>query len=398
MTTVDNLLLKITNSTGVSLEDKIPAKEARILISLANSINTHLYITENQSKLLIKILQENTQKLTEFSEEINQVLLEPVWSKSFRRIEDIKKLYIDGDDPDSLSLVVEFSFNAKIRAILQEIAKKCDNLMTESNGKKYVADLTEKNIVTLVETLSPYNFEIDTLIKSHYELIKSWSISDIRDQFLITNIEHKNFQKAITDDLGLSTAIDQNIINDRSTRYQYQLENVRNFGENLIENIANRSKPRIHIDKKQHSMTEVIESLINLKRLPILVVFDTLVNNKYLENLEILSESLEKNGIVDNIGIYFRLPNDEVGKQFNQLIKDKQYNYPLDNTTQVAGVMSGKLPKFFLKNAWRPMSVIALDSRMGMRHGKTAVYSNCCDLIVEWADEPSVADLKVIKK
>ena len=145
-------------------------------------------------------------------------------------------------------------------------------------------------------------------------------------------------------------------------------------------------------------MTEVIESLINLKRLPILVVFDTLVNNKYLENLEILSESLEKNGIVDNIGIYFRLPNDEVGKQFNQLIKDKQYNYPLDNTTQVAGVMSGKLPKFFLKNAWRPMSVIALDSRMGMRHGKTAVYSNCCDLIVEWADEPSVADLKVIKK
>jgi hypothetical protein len=44
------------------------------------------------------------------------------------------------------------------------------------------------------------------------------------------------------------------------------------------------------------------------------------------------------------------------------------------------------------------MSVIALDSRMGMRHGKTAVYSNCCDCIVEWADEPSIIDQKIIKQ
>jgi len=30
-----------------------------------------------------------------------------------------------------------------------------------------------------------------------------------------------------------------------------------------------------------------------------------------------------------------------------------------------------------------------------MRHGKTAVYSNCCDLIIEWADEPSTMDIKL---
>jgi hypothetical protein len=60
--------------------------------------------------------------------------------------------------------------------------------------------------------------------------------------------------------------------------------------------------------------------------------------------------------------------------------------------------MSGKLPKFFLKNPWQPMSVIALDTKMGLRHGKTSVYSNCCDLIVEWADKEVMFENKVIGK
>jgi hypothetical protein len=398
MTTVDNLLLKITNTEGILLENKIPSKEARILHSLANSINTHLFITENQSKLLSKILHENSEKLQDFSNEIKEALSDPTWSKPFRHIEEVKKMYISEENSDSLHIVVEFSFNAKTRAILQEVAKKCENLYMESNGKKYVAELTEQNVVVLVDTLTPLNFEISETILSHYNTIKSWSETEIHDKFLITNIEHKNFQKSITDDLGLSTIIDQNIIHDRSIRYQYHLDTPRNIGENLTEYISNRTKTRIYIDKKQHSMTEVVHSLISIKRLPILVVFDTLVSNKYLENLKLLSNALIENGISDKIGVYFRLSNDESGKQFNQFISDNLYNYNLTDDTNVACVASGKLPKFFLKTAWKPMSIIALDSRMGMRHGKTAVYSNCCDLIIEWADEPSVADLKVIKK
>jgi len=86
----------------------------------------------------------------------------------------------------------------------------------------------------------------------------------------------------------------------------------------------------------------------------------------------------------------------EIGKEFNQLIKNKSYNNALDKDTQIAVVQSGKIPKFFLKNAWRPMSVLALDTKMGLRHGKTSVYSNCCDLIIEWADEPVMMDIRTI--
>jgi len=398
MITVDNLLLNVVNSTTTNLEDLVSAKDAKILRNLATTINSHYFVTENQGNLIIKIFRENYKKIVNFSENLDQLLLHPTWSRDFRQIRQVRKFYIDKLNDDVLHLIVEFTFNSDIRRILQEITKKCNTLVCIENGRKYTAALTEKNIEILSETLTLLNFEIDDLIKTHYNTIKSWSKTEVENQFLITNIEHKNFQKAITEDLGIETAIDQNIINDRSMRYQYHLENPRNFGENLVEQIANRSKPRIWIDKKQHTMTEVIASIIELKRLPLLIVFDTLVNNKYLENLKILSKSLEENEIFDGIGVYFRLPNDEMGKQFNTFIAEKSYNYQLCDDTNVACVMSGKLPKFFLKTAWKPMSVIALDSRMGMRHGKTAVYSNCCDLIIEWADEPSAMDIKKIIK
>jgi len=78
------------------------------------------------------------------------------------------------------------------------------------------------------------------------------------------------------------------------------------------------------------------------------------------------------------------------------MIGEKKYNSPLDSDTQIVGVQSGKIPKFFLSNAWRPMSVIVLDNVMGMRHGKTAVYTNCCDLILEYSDTAPIVEKHIL--
>ena len=392
MTTIDALLLKIVNFSETTIEEQIASRDSRVLRSLASSINTHLFITENQSQLLVKILRENSEKISVFSEEIKTALTTPSWSKEFRRIEQVKKLYIDRDAEQEFAIFIEFTFSSNIRKILQGISEKIESLTTTQTHKRWQAALTESNIVHLYEALAPLEFEIDDTIAGHYETIKSWSKNEIDNQFLITNIIHPNFQKSITADLGIETTIDQNIINDRSMRYQYRVENPKNPGENLVEYMATRSKTKVWVDNKEHGLDEVIAGLIQLKRLPLLVVFDTVITNKYFENLEILSDALEKNNIFNRIGVYFRLANDEAGKTFNQLIAEKNYNYNLTTDTQVACVSSGKLPKFFLKAAWRPMSVITLDTRMGLRHGKTAVYSNCCDLVIEYAEQLSIME------
>jgi len=397
MKTVDKLLISITTEHKDYVKASLPKKEFDILINLSISINNHFFITENQGRLLIKILRENQKKILDLAVEINEVISTPTWSKPFRQVEQVRKFYVGTDENKDSRLCIDMTFSQEIRKVLAELEKSLDHLTMTINGKKWTADYTEKNIVKLVEALTPLNFEIDEILKNHYFTIKSWSENEVKNQFVITNIEHKNFIKHIVDDLGTETPIDQNIINDRSIRYQYFTENPTNFGENLPEIIANRNKSRVWVDKNQHDVSEVINSLCQLKRLPMLIVFDSIVNNKYFENLQILSDALEKNGIFEKIGVYFRLPNDDTGKKFNQFIATKEYNYQLVGDTNVAVVMSGKLPKFFLKTDWKPMSVIAFDTRMGLRHGKTAVYSNCCDCIVEWSDEPPLIEQRIIK-
>jgi hypothetical protein len=398
MTTVDTLLLEIINHHNDYIRLQLAKRDYDILNNLYASINGHFFITENQSRLLLKILRENQEKLPELETRIKEVITEPTWSRKFRQIEQIKKLYVNNDDYQNPVLTVDFTFSSQIRKVLNEVAKKCDNWSSAPNNKKCWTDYTEKNIITLVDALTPLKFDIEETIKNQYDTIKSWSKSEVENQFLLTNIEHRNFITAITNDLGVNTSINQNIINDRSIRYQYFTENPKNFGENLTEIIANRSKPKIWIGKEEYNLSSIIRSLVELKRLPLLVVFDNVVNDKYLKNLEFLNDALEENGIFDGVGVYFRLPNDNVGQQFNNLIKSKSYNTQLDETTNVAVVMSGKIPKFFLKNHWKPMSVIALDTKMGLRHGKTAVYSNCCDLVVEWTDKEVLFENKAVGK
>jgi hypothetical protein len=398
MTTIDNLLLEIVTAHKKYIETNVSKRDFDILQSLAFSVNTTTFITENQSKLLVKILQENAKKLPDLSEHILTTIVQPSWSKPFRKVEQVKKFYITAKNVDDPELAIEFSFNSQLRKILTQLSDKIENLVADSNGKMYRADLTEHNIIALVELLEPLGFEIPENIQNHYNTIKSWSETEVHDQFLLTNIEHQTFHKQIIADLGETTPIDNNVINDRSMRYQYFVENPKNSGENLVEYIANRSKTKVWIDKNQHSLEEVFASLVTLKRLPVMVIFENTTDQKFHENLENLAESMKKSGIDNGVGIYFRLSNSEEGKMFNQLISSNKYNQYLDKTIKVAGVQSGKIPKFFLKNAWQPMSIISLDTKMGMRHGKTAVYANCCDLIIEWADAPNLLEQKIIIK
>lgn len=393
MTTIDHLLLKIINSSEPTIEEFLAKKDARVLRSLGSVIAGPNFITENQGNLLIKILRENSSKFPIFFDELKDALSLQLWSKIFRQIEIVKKMYISSTHDGTPQIIIEFTFSSTIRKKMQDLSGQVSGLISITNGKMYVADLTEKNIVELITVLEPLGFVIEEKLKNFHEIIKSWSESDVKNQFLLTAITHQNFQKQITADLGISTAIDENIIQDRSIRYQYFHENTEKNPENLVEIIANRKTPNIWIDKNTTSLSEVLNALMRLRRFPVLVVFDSHNENNSLEELKNLTESLENFGIYKNVGIYFRLNNDENGKQFNQYIAEKQLNCKLDNSTQVVGVQNGKIPKFLLKTSWKPMSVLSIDNQL--RHSKTAVYANTCDLIISYKTMQPIIETKL---
>ena len=392
MLTVDQLLLKIVNFTEPMVEALVTKRDAKVLRSLSTTANGPKFITENQSRLLLKILRENSKNLRILSEDIDDILANPLWSKVFRPVDMTKKLFVEVTSDHTHRITIEFAFNSQIRKHLQANIKKISGLVQSTPGRVYHADLTEENIVELVDLLEQYKFDVDEKIQDFYKTIKSWSENEVKNQFLLTNIEHQNFQKAITADLGINTALSQEVLADRSLRYQYFLENPRKNPENLTEKIAFRETSRVWLNKSEYTLDEIFKSVNQLKRFPLLVVFDAYDEKNCLENLENLSKVLEENDIQGNVGVYFRLNNSDIGKKFNKMIADKKYNSELNSDTKIVAVQSGKIPKFFLKNEWKPMSVLSINTQL--RHSKTAVYAMACDLIMTYTDQQPIIETR----
>lgn len=384
MNTVDQLLKHIV---FVLPEDcEIPTRDVRILKSMNNAMTSLNYITENQSKLLVKIIVEHIDYLKTIvvNCDIDRILDLNLWGRSFRYVEPHRKIYIkNSEDPE---IVVDFSFSTQIRSALQHHPV----LRPVSIGKLYTCELTEQNVMLVIDALTPFNFELSTDLQTYYDIISKWDENEVKEQFALTSFTNKNFQKHITADLGAETSLDDLIVNDRRLRYQYTITNMIPT-TSLTGMIANRTSTKIWVDNSQFSFIDVVSSLIMLKRFPLLLVFNSQTENLH-KDLEEVRDAFKKLELTSDIGIYFRLSNNTSGKQFNDIIAEEQYNCILDTNTQVAGVAANKLPKFFLTTKWKPMSVISVNN--SLRHSKTAIYANCCDLIISYTDSMPIIETR----
>ena len=126
---IDHLLLEIEKRGFDNLPNVIPTRDLKILKSLSISVINPLFITKNQARLLVKVLTENKENLVTVSDFIESALADPHWSKPFRPVDQIKRIFINKLKDNSQSLAVEFSFNTNFRKILQTLAKVADGNM-----------------------------------------------------------------------------------------------------------------------------------------------------------------------------------------------------------------------------------------------------------------------------
>ena len=388
MITIDNLLLVILQDHYNDLEKSVSKRTFSILNSLKKSIESNLYITENQGKLLLKIFKENSSSIISFYPHFDNLLHDPSWSKDFRPIDRTKRCFISSHT-DYPIIIIETSFSSALRKAILHASKHLSNFAQVTNGKLYHAELTEKNVVYLVELLSPLGFDIDEKLKEYYDIIKTWTAETVSEKYQISTMPNKNFYKHIGTDLSADIPMDHIIFTDRSIRYQYNSAKTCGPYNTLTSKIANRDFSKVWVGRNEYSLTDIFNSLVELKRFPALVVFDSWDACKCTNELKNLITALNEVGITDSVGIYFRLSNDDQGKEFNTMISSNNLNAELCPTTRVVGVQSGKIPKFFINNSWTPMSVISIGN--SLKHSKTAVYANRCDLIITYSDfEPMI--------
>jgi len=391
MTTVDHLLLKITSHTSPTIEECLPSRDAKVLRSLTTAVSSSVFITENQSRLLIKLLTQYSNNFLNIEPDIENILISSNWSRRFRAVDTTKKVYIKTVKDRESAIFIEFAPNGTVRKVLQSIGKVIEGSVTVHSTKLISVELDEKNIVEVTNLLRPHKFEFDQKITDFYEIIKKWKFDVECKKFCFGENLSPLIQNALVGDIGQDNLSNELIVQDRKTRYHFLTKKSQENPEKLTNLIVHRKQQKLWVDSNSHTLPELINSLKELDRLPLLVIFDSYGIDSCTKNLQNLQISLEKNAISTGVGIYFRLQNDTAGKVFNSFIQDNHYNAPLNSDTVVAGIQTGKLPKFFLKDCnWAPKSVIVLGSNL--RHSKSAVYSNRCDLIISYSDKPSIFD------
>lgn len=382
MIKIDLMLIELNNFGIDHLSKAIPDRDKKILSSLAKQINAGHFLTENQGNLLVKILKENKDHLTSTVGEKILAIESPTWSQGFRKIEQIRKIYLTKEAEPRI--LVEFTYNKRLKQLISDMSRHVHGQIISLGTKSYSLPFNEKNIYLVMTNFKNFKFDIDQKISEFYteilEIHKNYK--DPVDILSTTNLKLKD--AVIRDIQDIS---EENLIklNDRRLRFQYHIF-PKNSEISLKNSIANRPSTRVWIDSTKTSLIEIVSALKELDRLPLLVVFNGHDSKECFENLKKVQKSLIDNAINDKIGIYFRFGNSlDSNKKFNQLISDAKYNSPLDMSTLVAGISNNKLPKFMIKNNWYPKSVITFTNNF--KNHKSGVFCDAVDLQIYYNDK-----------
>lgn len=370
MITIDKLLNLIIDNGIDNLHRNLPKKDKRILLSLFTQQKNGQFLTKNQGQLLLSVLLENRKYLTTLSEIEKGYLDNPTWSKEFRVITTVRKIYIDDD-----KLVVEFTHDPKIKDAIVELSKLINENIFSITAKRYDIYLTERAVFETVNCLSKYNFSLSDDLQEIYDAICE-AIKQNKNRFEYPTEYHETINEHLKNDIGTITPL---LLRDRSIRYQYNTIEVANLS--LTHKIANRTSPSIWIDDTVVPLDTLINSLIELQRLPILCIFNGHQSDTSATNLKLLSTALHNHELDDKVGIYFRYPKNS---EFNQLVSDFGFNTYLTSDTNVVGLAHNKLPKFMLQEPWYPKAVISFVPQMYAT--KNRLYCDGVDLLIFYSD------------
>jgi hypothetical protein len=374
MTHIDALLPLI--SSGIQqIQDAIPKKDKRILLSLAKQTSSGIFLTENQANLLTKIIKENLLAVLSVAPSANDALTCNTWSKVFREVKKIRKIYLSSENPGFFS--IEFNYNTRLRDKINLINTTARGSIL-AVGSKYISPLTEDTIYLIVKTFLNDGFEIDEKIMDFYQEIENVK-KNVKDPFTVFELENEKMKNFIVVDVGMIDLENNVLLQDRKIRYQYR-NDQKTPGNTLATKIANRDNRKVFINADITSFSQLLASLKELNRLPAMLVFDGHQSSKDKKSLELLKNAVTELGLTEDIGIYFRYEKGTDVDHFNQEISILGYNKNLTPNTLLAGISNSKLPKFMIKDQWKPETVITFTN--SFRSNKTFVYCSDVDLVV----------------
>ncbi len=360
----------------------IAEKDKKLLLSISQATFKGKALSDRQYEVVKKILTKGYQKdfldrNVDLPSSVNNL------RKPLRKIDRSEYIAIENYQ-DNLGnagwqfhndrgkcLVVRFPFNMKYSKLIGEIKKFIlyPSEGYKSDNYKNILPFNETIVYKTISLFKDLIKDIDpTLLKIHSQ-IDDWLKN--RDKYVpgIYGLQIKNtpmhIVQPVVDKLGEPTIENLYLYNDKKEQaglVHFDKEDLNESIKNLkplTKKVLSRNHSLIQINKKQHPINEVLDTLLELKRFPLMVILD---EKDPLDQL-VQFHNLTKNIIpTEEISVLFRKENRKEGRHFNDYVKTQKINNKLDINTKIVYINNKKIPKDLLKEVWEPECVISLGS------------------------------------
>lgn len=346
--------------------------------------------------------------------------------KMMRCRTDSWNLMPSGDEPKTLMMEIRFPFSNKMIKHIDFIKKIQDRKIYNNKTKSHFVKVNEYNVYEIVNHFKDLDFEIDPRLMDYYNELKEICDNPSEYEPGVYNYELKNVhpsvEKYATETFGAPDEYNLHLYKDRSLLLglshfdSEELDKNSHMTNRVSQTIINREHSEIHLQSNEYALDELIESLHELKRFPLLVVVP---NRMTQTEAELFSKGSTRNDVifkkdhtwghpvVPDVTILARLhmllsqyvDNKDMAvlyRKDKKSVEDLEFNnyvtrYELNNLPSkdlkvIFLHQHKRVPKPLIEINWRPTTTLLLKS-FGSVNRTMLPYKEQSDLVVTYTDE-----------
>ena len=289
---------------------------------------------------------------------------------------------------DTDYIAVRFSFNKKLISFIDQLRSKEHTKLYDEKEKIHYFPFNESNVYKIISMLKEKNFNIESDLEKIYEKVQMMQ-NNKKDYipgiygFKLKNLNDKAVEYIVSDVGKEPNADNLALYKDRDALYGIEHfdeedlnESVKNL-TTLSQKIVRRKCPNVLIDSDVFTVNNIVETVLELNRFPVLVCLQPQTDFDDLSHIYKCFKNIFSN---DDFCVLYRKDNNTAeNKYFNQFIKLNGLNNSLANNSKIVYTTQDRVTKTLLKSNWKPKSALVFGCS---RTNKMETYLNELDLVM----------------
>lgn len=355
ISTIEDLIAFICDPINEINWTNVVSKDKAVLYSFNSQMRKSLAFTEKQAELAIKILDRNRSSFQEIKN-FNELLSVPSYKHPFRIVDTSKIVSIvQLDSSDFIS--IKFPYNPKIDSALSSTRK-----LYNKKTKSFLLELSEANILRVVDVLRDFDFDISNELISYYDQIKEIKnnpenylpLADFEDRVVLRNSNKKivSYFDSCSNNQVIHDAV---LCKSMGLLFSHTLEeHLKNLKIDPLTKALLNSKQR-RFEVKNYNNIDISKSLQAIDQWPVLVIMND--DDESQVTLSQWIHSLTSIGVAqEEMSVLFR---SNTNKSFNDFVRDHCLNNLVTEKTKVVFIKQ-KMPKILQRMDFYPKIIISL--------------------------------------